>query len=95
MAEELLTPTGEKARYRIIFKRDVCIGAIACIAPAPQFWLKADDGKVDLAGAKKLDENNYELLISEKDFALNRNAAEVCPVLAIKIIDLDTGREIV
>ena len=47
--EESGTPnTDQKPRYKIIFKRDICIGALPCAAAAPDFWIRADDGKVDL-----------------------------------------------
>ncbi len=83
----------QKPRYKIIFKRDVCIGALPCAAAAPDFWIKADDGKVDLKDAKKIDENTFELEVSE--LGRNHDAAVSCPVNAIKIIDLETGQEII
>ena len=85
--------TAEKPRYKIIFKRDVCIGALPCAASAPEFWIKSDDGKVDLKGAKKIDENTYELEVVT--LGRNHDAAVSCPVNAIKVIDLWTGQEII
>ena len=55
------------ARYKIIFDREVCIGALACNVVAPEFWKLAKDGKVDLQGAKYNKENDkFELIIDEK-----------------------------
>ncbi len=85
--------TDQKPRYKIIFKRDVCIGALPCAASAPDFWIKSDDGKVDLKGAKKIDENTYELEVVE--LGRNHDAAVSCPVNAIKVLELSTGREVV
>jgi ferredoxin len=68
-------------KYKMIFDREACIGAIACSAIAPDFWLQADDGKVDLKGATFNEETKkWELIIDEKDFDLLNESAEVCPV---------------
>lgn len=73
-------------RYKIEFDRETCIGALACNAVAEKFWQKADDGKVDLAGATFNEgAKKWELIIDEEDFELNKEAEEVCPVAAIKI----------
>ena len=81
-------------RYKIEFDRELCIGALACTAVAPDFWPTAEDGKVDLTGAKYNEETKkWELIIEEKDFDINNEAAEVCPVEAIKIIKLDDDKE--
>ena len=84
-------------RYKIVFDRDACIGAFACEGVAPKFWIPAKDGKVDLKNAKKNPQTGkYELIVeTEKDFNENLTAAEVCPVTVIKIINLDTGEEII
>lgn len=72
-------------KYRIVFDRDVCIGALACNAVAPDVWKLAEDGKVDLIGAKKRDDGKFEIVIDEKDLTLNKEAAESCPVYAIVV----------
>ena len=81
--------------FKIIFDRDICIGALPCVAAAAEYWIKADDGKVDLKGATKTGENTYELVVDEIYNNKNINAAETCPVQAIKIIKLKTGETIV
>ncbi len=76
-------------KYRIVFDRDTCIGALACNAVAPDYWTLADDGKVDLKGAKKRDDGKWELVIDEKDHVLNTEAAESCPVYAIVVEEFE------
>ncbi len=77
-------------KYKIEFDRELCIGAIACTAVAESFWPRADDGKVDLANATYNEETKkWELIIEEKDYGMNKEAAEVCPVDAIVITEID------
>ena len=80
-------------KYKIILERNTCIGVFACVEADVKLWIKSDDGKVDLKGAKKIDENTYELEV--ETLGRNHDAAVSCPVVAIKIIDLETGQEIV
>ena len=76
-------------KYKIEFDREICIGALACTAVAEDFWPRAKDGKVDLANATYNEHTKkWELIIDEKDFELNNDAAEVCPVEAIVITKL-------
>ena len=70
---------------KVVFDRNACIGAFACVAADPDHWKYADDGKVDLEGAKE--ENGKFILIvdDEKALAALKASAEACPVYAIKI----------
>ncbi len=84
------------AKYKVIFDREACIGALSCNAVASEFWKLADDGKVDLKNAKLNDKTGkYELIIDEKHLNVNKDAESVCPVYAIKIekIKDDSGKE--
>ena len=74
-------------KYKVIFDREVCIGALACLAVADKFWKESDDGKVDLIGGK-LNEatGKWELIIDEEDLPVNQEGADVCPVIAIIIV---------
>jgi len=72
--------------YKIQHDRPNCIGCAACEAVAPAFWEMAEDGKSTLKGAKKIDNDWYELEIKEKDFPVNKDAADSCPVNVIHII---------
>jgi len=74
------------AKYKISFDREACIGALACLAVADKFYKESDDGKVDLNDATyNEDTGKWELIIDEDDFDINQEAAEVCPVIAIKV----------
>ena len=78
------------AKYSIEFDRELCIGALACTAVAEKFWPRADDSKVDLTGAAFNEETKkFELIIDEKDFEVNKEAEEVCPVAAIKVTKIE------
>lgn len=77
-------------KYKIEFDRETCIGALACNAVAEDFWPRAKDGKVDLADASYNEQTKkWELIIDEKDFELNKDAADVCPVDAIKLTKIE------
>ncbi len=85
-------------KYKIIYDRGNCIGAAACAAVNPEFWIIKEDGKASIASAKKpqIKEKGVieEAIIDEKDLQANIEAANVCPVRVIKIIDLETGKEV-
>ncbi len=84
-------------KYKIIYDREACIGAFACAAASPDFWLFADDGKADLKTATfNKETKKWELIISEEEYDDNQAAAEACPVYVIKIVKVDdAGNEIV
>jgi ferredoxin len=75
------------AKYKVIYDREACIGAFACSAAAPEFWIFNEDGKADLKNATFNQETRqWELIVTEEsDFDDNQAAAETCPVFAIKI----------
>ena len=73
------------ARYKVVFDRETCIGALNCVGVAPDFWKTAKDGKVDLSNSKKTGDQMFELIIDEKNYKENLTAAKVCPVKAIKV----------
>ncbi len=78
-------------KFTIDHDRPTCIGCAACEAIAPEFWVMSEDGKSDVKGSqviKEGDEIKQELLeIEEKDFTLNKDAADACPVNCIHILD--------
>jgi len=85
-----------KKRYRIIYNREECIGAAACIAAYPERWEMADDGRADLKGGKKNDDNSVqELEISEDEFKQMMDAAQACPVSVIHIEDLEAKKRLI
>ncbi len=72
-------------KYKIIFSKAKCTGALSCVGVNQKIWKPSSDGKVDLVGSKDLKNGTFELIIDEKDYQKNKNAAKVCPVGAIKI----------
>jgi ferredoxin len=71
---------------KIVYDRENCIGAAACVAAAAKFWELANDGKADLKGSKKTESEKFELEIkNKKDVDMNKEAADVCPVNVIVI----------
>lgn len=80
------------AKYKIIHEREICIGCGSCAATCPDFWMMDPDGKSKLKNAKK-NGKNFELQVDEKN--CNQDAAEVCPVSCIHIVELKTNKKIV
>jgi ferredoxin len=74
------------AKYKIIFDKEACIGALACLAVDEKYWEDDNEGKVNLKGSTINPETgNQELIIEEEDLEIQKEAAEVCPVEAIVI----------
>ena len=67
----------KKKKYYIEFDREGCIGAAACIAAAPTNWVMQEDGKPIVLRRE----------ITEEELQENIDAARVCPVRVIKIVD--------
>lgn len=69
-------------KIKILVDKELCISAASCVAMAPNHY--------------KLDENGKaEALAEEVDFDQAAvNGAMSCPVLAITIIDVETGKKI-
>lgn len=76
-------------KYKVIFDRETCIGALACNAVAPELWELADDGKVNLKGATQREDGKWELIIDESQVKKNKEAADSCPVYAIIIEEVE------
>lgn len=74
---------GEK-KFIIKFDREACIGAAACCAAAPENWPMQEDGKPNLLHKE----------IGEDKLKENIEAAQMCPVRVIRIIDKKTGKQI-
>lgn len=68
---------------KIIHERQKCIGCGACAVVCPAFWEMAEDGKANLKGAKKIQNENYQLEVEE--VGCNKEAADSCPVQCIHI----------
>lgn len=76
-------------KYKVIFDKNKCIGALACYAVAQKYWELSDDGKVNLIGATKRDDGKFELIVEEGEIEANRDAADSCPVYAIEIEEVN------
>ncbi|MBU0461953.1 MAG: ferredoxin [Nanoarchaeota archaeon] len=72
------------AKYKIIFDRDACIGAAACLVS--KNWKIADDGKANPAVVEFDDE---AMLKQEME------AAEACPVNAIHIEENNSKKRLI
>lgn len=78
-------------RYKVIYDRNICIGAAACNTAAPEGWeIDKEDGKANLVGGKKFDHEKFELIIDESQYEKFKDSAEVCPVAGcIKVVELE------
>lgn len=79
-------------KIKVIYDKSTCIGAAACAAMDPKYFEIDSDGKAILKGAKEV-EGKFVLEIDDNDDTYQ--AAESCPVRAIKLINLETGEEII
>jgi len=84
-------------RYTIVYKKNECIGAFACVAAEPDTWKRvAEEDKADLIGGNLKIGDEEEVYIKEVDeLDNNLEAAQSCPVNCIHIIDNNTGRKII
>ena len=81
--------------YVLQHDRPNCIGCGACAAIAPKFWEMNDDGKSDIIQGAHKSTGWQEKSIEHKDFDLNLEAAESCPVEVIHLIDNETKKKII
>ncbi len=77
-------------KLKIEYDKNGCIGAAACVSADPLRWKLDSSGKADLLGSSQ--QGDLQVLeVETDDPELFVNAAKVCPVLIIKVIDKDTG----
>jgi len=95
MAETVQAEQQTEKKIRIMHDRPNCIGCAACAAVAPDFWTMSEDGKSDIVGSIKKEDETEELDIEEKDYAINKEAADSCPVNVIHIVNKKTGEKII
>lgn len=82
--------------YKIRHDRPNCIGCTACAAIAPDFWeMSPMDGKSDIVGAKMGEDGWEELEIAEESFQTNMDAAGMCPVNVIHLIQIGDGKQLI
>ena len=82
------------AKYIIEYDREVCIGVGACAGAAPDVWtMESEDKKADIKAnlTPKIEGKMQYLEFDEDQLQVQLEAAQVCPVFAIKIKNLETG----
>ena len=80
--------------YKIVHDRDLCIGCGACSSVAPEYWVMEDDGKTSIQECIKTGNGEEEVRELDKDFDLNNDAAQSCPVNCIHLFKKnDDGTE--
>jgi ferredoxin len=87
-----------KRKYIIEYDRENCIGAAACAVSGPDFWEMDDDAKANLINGKSNSDNTKqtrELELDEDGLNSLLESARVCPVTVIKVIDKETGENLV
>ncbi len=83
-------------KYKIILDRMTCIGAFSCVVVGggEDLWVMDPvEGKVNMkmSGASKTPDL-HEFITEDEEMVKKAIASgEVCPVLAIKVVNLDTG----
>ena len=82
-------------KYRVVFDRESCIGAAACVAAYPEAWQMGKDGKANLKGSKEKGENTFELEIDDGVLEKFKASAAACPVSVIHIFDKKSGKKII
>ena len=85
----------DSGKWLIQYDRKTCIGSGTCAAVCDKHWVMEEDGKAKLIGSAFNNETQmFEKSIEEKDFDMNKMAAEGCPPNCIHIINKETGEKI-
>lgn len=72
-------------KFKIIHEIEKCIGCEACAGISPDHWYMEGD-KSHLVDADKVgEEEHLNDVEGEKNFELNKEAADVCPVDCIHV----------
>lgn len=86
-------------RYKIVYDLENCIGVFSCVAAHEKRWKMGENefqGKAVLEGGKEDEKTGYfEVEFDEDELELNLEAARVCPVNVIHIIDKETGKQLI
>ncbi len=81
------------SKFKIVHDRPNCIGCGACVAVAQEDWEMNADGKSDLIKAKTLPDTTQEKEV--ENLGENMEAARMCPVNVIHIIDQKTNKKLI
>jgi ferredoxin len=79
-------------QYKIIYHKDECIGAFACVAAEPNHW-EQNGAKADLIDYDEETDETYIKYVD--DIGNNLEAAQSCPVNCIHIVDLENDKELI
>ena len=86
-------------RYKTVYDLENCIGVFSCVAAHDKRWKMGENelqGKAILEGGKEDEKTGYfEVEFDEDELQLNLEAARVCPVNVIHIIDKETGKQLI
>lgn len=72
-------------KYKIIFKRNLCIGAASCETEFKEKFKVNNDNKADLLGGKETSPETFEIEIDKSLIEKAKRAVEGCPVAAIAL----------
>lgn len=76
------TATSANSKYKIIYNRNICIGAASCAAIAPlTFFMDLENRALIVSDTDSFDDD--EVILA---------AAQSCPVFAIQIVNKETGK---
>jgi len=81
--------------YLVQHDRPNCIGCAACTAVCPKHWEMGEDGKSNLKGGKRRDDQGEEKEIDDAEFASIKESADSCPVNVIHIFEKESGKKII
>ncbi|MEF8726143.1 MAG: ferredoxin [Candidatus Bipolaricaulota bacterium] len=81
------------AKFKLKYDKDACQSNFVCTAVDPKHFEEGDDGKAALIDGKK-EEGVAVLEISEDDKASAKQAANGCPMMAIELVDEESGETI-
>lgn len=78
------------AKYVLKLDKETCQSNFICTAVDPTHFEEADDGKAGLIGGSR-DDHIESLEIDEDEKQAAQQAADGCPVLAIELVDDESG----
>ena len=81
------------AQYKLKYDKDACQSNFVCTAVDPGHFKEGDDGKAELIDASQED-GMAVLEIGEDDKAAAQQAADGCPMMAIELVDGESGETI-
>lgn len=84
------------SKFVLVHNQPNCIGCSACTSINPKHWKMNDAiNKAFIIDGNALPDGDCEIDLDDKDFELNKEAAEVCPVKVIHIKEKDTNQPII